>query len=186
MNAFGVLLGFVGAVGMAAGLFMESAVGRVANLDLMNFKLLMMTGGGAIFVAGCVLFGANARHRPLCKDVRVVAGRCVMKKTITFLPAALIALPVHAQACNPSPAVTVPKETTVCLSPRGVRDSLGLTLNEAQLKSIGCFTAKNSVPADFPDWPITAYDIDPIRVLIKTPDRVLPLYVKCSDLRSRQ
>src|SRR5258708_4764451 len=60
MNAFGVVLGFLGAVGMAAGLFIDSAVGRVANLDLMNFKLLMMTGGGAVFVAGCVLVGADA------------------------------------------------------------------------------------------------------------------------------
>ena len=45
--------GFIGAVGKRAGIFMDSAVGRTFNLGLMNFKLLMMTGGGAIFVAGC-------------------------------------------------------------------------------------------------------------------------------------
>jgi hypothetical protein len=60
MQAIAIVLNLLGVVGMAIGLFSDSAVGRTVSLDLMNFKVLMVTGGGAIFIAGCVLYGASA------------------------------------------------------------------------------------------------------------------------------
>ena len=64
MGAFGRVLGFAGMAGLVAGFIMDGSVasgviGRVSNIDLMNFKQLLATSGGACLVAGAVLAGAD-------------------------------------------------------------------------------------------------------------------------------
>jgi hypothetical protein len=47
--------------------------GRVANLDLMNFKLLLTTAGGAAFVSGSVFAAAGA----ICDSIALHSGKAL-------------------------------------------------------------------------------------------------------------
>lgn len=61
MGAFGGVLGFAGVATLVVAFFFDSAASgsRVANIDLMNFKLLLAITGGSFLVAGAVLLGAD-------------------------------------------------------------------------------------------------------------------------------
>jgi hypothetical protein len=61
MGAFGGVVGLAGIATLLAAFFFESAApgSRVANIDLMNFKLLLAVAGGSMLVAGAVLIGAD-------------------------------------------------------------------------------------------------------------------------------
>jgi hypothetical protein len=96
MNVFGVVRGSIGTVGMRAGIFMDSAVGRTVNLGLMNFKLLMMTGGRAIFVAGCVLVRADA-----IREAIATSHKSARYAAIAGVVGVCAAAPVQAQMPAP-------------------------------------------------------------------------------------
>ena len=81
MKGIGFLLVSLGVLGLFAGFAMDGSVaglsGRVANIDLMNFKLLLVIGGSAALVSGCTLVGAAA----VCQAVRQHSTQGAMSET---------------------------------------------------------------------------------------------------------
>lgn len=81
MRACGIILLIIGAGGICFAFFMDSSVaggglGRVANLDLMNFKSLLATSGSCFFLSGCVLIGAAS----VCDTLRPLPGKETLRR----------------------------------------------------------------------------------------------------------